>query len=154
MKGQVKARIYVTEVDAVGLAAGQTVTLRIDTSVTSTHDAVVRSVSPVAVPRERDDPQKYFVIDADLLDVDEDVMRVGSSIDATITTGTLEDVLLAPQQSVFYRDNQAYVQKIETGARIDVPVELGQKSANLVVVMDGLNAGDVISVAPQIDSAS
>tara|TARA_E500000331_G_scaffold17983_1_gene15947 strand:+ start:3824 stop:5023 length:1200 start_codon:yes stop_codon:yes gene_type:complete len=154
VKGKVKARIYVTEVDAVGLAAGQAVTLRIDTSVTTTHGAVVRSVSPVAVPRERDDPQKYFVIDADLLEVDEHVMRVGSSIDATITTYALKSVLLAPQQSVFYRDNQAYVQKIESGRRVDAPVELGQKSANLVVVMDGLDAGDLISVAPKIDSAS
>ena len=94
------------------------------------------------------------MIDADLLEVDEHVMRVGSSIDATITTYALKSVLLAPQQSVFYRDNQAYVQKIESGRRVDAPVELGQKSANLVVVMDGLDAGDLISVAPKIDSAS
>ena len=148
------ARFFVADVDAVGLAVGQRVSLRIDTAVDRTHDAVVESVSPVAVPKNREDPQKYFVIDADLSSVDDDVMRIGSSIDATITTQTLQGELLAPQQSVFFRNSQAYVQKVTGGKRIDVPVELGTRSANIVVITAGIAPGDLISVAPQINNAS
>ena len=154
VKGKVKARIYVAEVDAVGLAIGQRVSLRIDTAVDRTHDAVVTSVSPVAVPKDREDPQKYFVIDADLSSVDDDVMRVGSSIDAIITTQTLQEVMLVPQQSVFFRNSQAYVQKVNGRQRIDVPVELGTRSANIVVITAGIAPGDLISLAPQINNAS
>ncbi len=50
VRGKVRARIFVPEIDAVGIEPGQPVALRIDSEVERDFAARISSVSPVAVP--------------------------------------------------------------------------------------------------------
>lgn len=147
VKGKVKARIYVPEVDAIGLAAGQEVTLRLDSDVGRTFAAQVSSVSSVAIPRSRDNPQKYFVVEAEPSEVDADLMRVGSSLHATIVTGQVEGGILLPHQAVFYEQDQPFVYVVERNRTERREVRLGHESPTLVEIAAGLNAGDNVGVA-------
>ncbi len=153
VKGKVRARIYVPEVDAIGLANDQEVTLRLDSDVGRTFAARVSSVSSVAIPRSRDNPQKYFVVEAEPDEVDADLMRVGSNLHATIMTGAVERGFLLPHQAVFYEQDQPFVYVVgrNTTARRDV--QLGQESPTLVEIADGLEEGERVSVAAPEDGS-
>ena len=147
IRGKVRARIFVPEVDAVGIEPGQPVALRIDSDVEHDFSARVSSVSPVAIPRHRDDPQKYFVVEAQLDQVDPEVMRVGSSLTATITTGTIRDAFLLPQQAVFFERDMAFVYVLDQGEPVPRQVVLGHRSPTLVEITGGLAAGEQVAVS-------
>ena len=155
VRGKVKARIYVPEVDAIGIAIGQEAMLRLDSDVSVSVRAVVSSVSTVATPRASDNPQKYFVVEAEPESVDAELMRVGSSLDATIVTGAIEGSFLLPQQAVFYDDNEPFVYVVRGTDASARQVRLGHMSPTLVEVTHGLEAGEQVSVvAPDGVSAA
>ena len=146
VRGKVKARIYVPEVDAIGIEPGQEVTLRLDSDVSVMVPARVSSVSTVATPRASDNPQKYFVVEAEPEAVDAELMRVGSSLDATIVTGAIDDGFLVPQQAVFYDEDKPFVYVVRGNHASARRVRLGHLSPTLVEVVDGLQAGERVSV--------
>lgn len=147
VRGKVRARIFVPEVDAVGIEPGQPVALRIDSEVGHDFSARISSVSPVAVRRHRYDPQKYFVVEAEPDRVDPEVMHVGGSLTATIMTGTIRDAFLLPQQAVFFEDDMAFVYVLDEGEPVPRQVTLGHRSPTLVEVAAGLAAGERVAVS-------
>ena len=147
VKGKVRARIYVPEVDAIGLAEGQEASLRLDSAVERSFAGHVSNVSSVAIPRSRDNPQKYFVVEAEPDEVDAEVMRVGSSLNAMIVTGDVEGGFLLPHQAVFYEQDQPFVYVVEGNTTVRRDVRLGHQSPTLVEVVAGLAAGDRVGVA-------
>ncbi len=153
VKGKVRARVYVPEVDAIGLANDQQVTLRLDSDVGRAFRAHVSNVSSVAIPRRSDNPQKYFVVEADPDEVDADLMRVGSSLNATITTGQVEGGFLLPYQAVFYEQDQPFVYVVERNRNVRRNVRLGHESPTLVEITAGLEAGDEVGVAAPEDGS-
>ena len=153
VKGKVRARIYVPEVDAIGLANGQEVTLRLDSDVGRVFSARVSSVSSLAIPRSRDNPLKYFVVEAEPDEVDADLMRVGSSLQATIVTGQVEGGILLPHQAVFYEQDQPFVYVVERNATARRDVRLGHESPTLVEITAGLDVGDKVGVAAPEDGS-
>ena len=153
VKGRVRARIYVPEVDAIDLANDQEVTLRLDSDVARAFRARVSNVSSVAIPRSRDNPQKYFVVEADPDEVDADLMRVGSSLNAMIVTGEVEGGFLLPHQAVFYEQDQPFVYVVERNRSVRRGVTLGHESPTLVEIAAGLKGGDRVGVAAPEDGA-
>ena len=147
IRGKVRARIFVPEVDAVGIEPGQAVALRIDSEVERSFGARISSVSPVAIPRHRNDPQKYFVVEAELDQVDPQVMRVGGSLTATITTGTIRNAFLIPQQAVFFERDKAFVYVLDQGVPVPRQVTLGSRSPTLVQIVRGLAPGERVAVS-------
>lgn len=146
VRGKVKARLYVPETDAVGLATGQVVRFRLDAASDRVFDATVESVSPVASPRDRDDPQKFFSIDAAITDIDPDLMRVGSRLRAEIVTGEIDDGYVVPAQAVYGDGQNAYVYVVDGRRSERRDVTLGQRSPDLVEVTTGLEEGERISL--------
>ena len=154
VRGKVGARVYVPEVDAVGIAPGQAVALRLDSDAEREHPGRVASVSTVAVPKDRDDPQTYFVVEVAPDAVDAELMRVGSNLAARITTAAVQDALLLPRQAVFYDQDAPFVYVMAGGAPAAREVRLGHASPTLVEVVDGLAAGELVSVAAPDGAAS
>ena len=150
VRGKVRARLFVPESDAVGLAEGQPVSLRLDSAVEREFAATVSSVSSIASPRRRDDPQKFFVVEAEIAEVDPGLMRVGSNLEAEIVTSDIRDALLLPEQAVFFAADSAFVHVVDGNDSEIREVELGRRSPNLVEVTSGLTPGERISVvAPE-----
>ena len=146
VRGKVNARIFVPEADAVGLAADQLVRLRLDSAASREFTARVTSVSPVASPKNRKDPQKYFRVEAAIDDVDPDIMRVGSRLRAEIITGAIRDSIVVPVQAV-HGDSDEYFVFVTNGNDTEQrAVSLGLRSPDLVELTSGVKPGDRISL--------
>ena len=149
LRGKVKARLYVPELDAVGLAAGQRVRFTLDSAPDREFSAQVESVSPVASPRNRADPRKFFSVEAIIDDIDAELMRVGSRIRGSIVTGDVSGGLVLPAQAVYGDASDAYVYVVSGGTSERREVRIGQRSPDLVEIKDGIEPGDRVSlVAP------
>ena len=123
------------------------VTLRLDSDVSVSVPArVSQRVDGGHAPAPATNPQKYFVVEAEPTSVDAELMRVGSSLDATILTGTVEDSFLIPQQAVFYDEDEPFVYVVRGTDASARRVRLGHMSPTLVEVTDGLDAGERVSV--------
>ncbi len=149
IKGKVRARLFVSESDAVGLEAGQPVRFRLDSAPDQQFNAVVASVSAVASPLKREEPQKFFTVEADISDIDVELMRVGSRLRGEIVTGQLDEAIVIPSQAVYTDAGVSYVY-VDGG---DTPdrreISIGSRGPDIVEVSDGLNAGErVLLVAP------
>lgn len=154
LKGKLKAKLFVPEVDAVGLAPNQLVTIRVDSAIDREFQAVVTGVSNVARALDRDDPRRYFTVEAKLNEVNEDLMYVGSSVTAEIVTGELSNAILVPQQAVFFEEDKAFVYVIEGNQSRQRTVEVGKRSPNLVEIVEGVYEGDNISLEDPLTTAS
>ncbi|MEM7705377.1 MAG: HlyD family efflux transporter periplasmic adaptor subunit [Pseudomonadota bacterium] len=150
VRGKVKARLFVPENDAVGLASGQRVRFRLDADSSRDFTATVTTVSPVASPRNRTDPQKYFSVEAKIDAVDADLMRVGSRLRAEVITHEVDDALVAPAQAVYGDQSNAWVYVVNgSNSSERRSVELGRRSPDRVEITSGVAAGERISlVAP------
>jgi len=147
VRGKVRARLYVPEADAVGLAPGQAVRLRLDAAADRVFGAVVSAVSPVASPRDRTDPQKFFQVEAEIDRVEADLMRVGSRLRAEIVTGDIEDGIVLPSQAVFGEARTAWVFVINGVEPERREVEVGRRSPDLVEIRAGVEPGERVSLA-------
>ena len=154
LKGKLKARLFVPEVDAVGLAANQRVNIRVDSAVDKIFEGTVTSVSNVASAPDKDDPRRFFSIEAKLETVDAELMYVGSHVSAEIITGDLENAILVPQQAVFSDQSKSFVYVIEGNKTIQRSVEVGRKSPTLVEITAGVNAGENISLEDPLTRSS
>jgi multidrug efflux pump subunit AcrA (membrane-fusion protein) len=146
VRGKVNARIFVPEADAVGLAVDQLVRLRLDSAASREFTARVTSVSPVASPKNRTDPQKFFMVEAAIDEVDPDIMRVGSRLRAEIITGAIEDSIVVPVQAVHGDADQYFVFVTKGNGAEQRAVSLGLRSPDLVELTSGVAPGDRISL--------
>ena len=154
IRGKVRARLYVPEVDAVGIETGQTVEMRIDSEAMDPYTGNVVSISPIATLASRNDPRKYFIVEASFDEVDPSLMRVGSNLSAKIVIADLQDVLVVPQQAVFFDSNVAIVYLLKDGELQRKTVEIGVTNPTMVEVKTGLQPGDVISLIEPPESVS
>ncbi|MYD45232.1 MAG: efflux RND transporter periplasmic adaptor subunit [Gammaproteobacteria bacterium] len=150
VKGKIQARMYVLEVDAVGVAVGQEVNMWMHSALDQKITGEIVDISHIAAPRDQVDPTKYFTLSVDIDNIDADLMRVGSTIEAEIITGNLTNAYLIPQQAVYIDKDQAYVYIIEKNQEPKKHfVTLGHSSPTLIEIVDGLEEGDAVSlVAP------
>lgn len=155
VKGMIQARLYVLEVDAVGVEVGQEVVMRMHSALDQQIKGTIVDISHIAAPRDQVDPTKYFTLSVDINNIDADLMRVGNTIDAEIITGELKNAYLIPRQALFIDKEQAYVYVIDKNrepTRRDV--ETGHSSPNLTEVVSGLEPGDAVSLVKPDESPS
>ena len=153
VRGKVKARLFVPENDAVGLEEGQLVRLRLDAATEREFEAKVTSVSPVASPRNRTDPQKFVTVEASIEEVDVDLMRVGNRLRAEIIIGRVDEGLVVPAQAVHGDVSNAYVYVLRGGSAERRTVTIGRRSPDRVEITDGLSSGDRVSLVVPVDAS-
>ncbi|MGB5720679.1 MAG: hypothetical protein WBM34_08275 [Woeseiaceae bacterium] len=152
VRGKVKARLFVPESDAVGLQIGQLVRFRLDSATDREFTARVDTLSPVASPRDRTDPQKFFSVDAIVDEVDADLMRVGSRLRGEVVTAEISGGIVIPAQAVYGEAGNTYV-FVENGRSSERrEVTLGQRSPDLVEVTNGLEEGERVNLVLPADS--
>jgi HlyD family secretion protein len=100
----------------------------------------------VASPRDRKDPQKFFRVEADIAEVDAELMRVGSRLRAEIITGQIRDGITVPSQAVYGEANANYVYLGGTAEPVRRDVVVGRRSPDLVEIVSGLEPGDRVSL--------
>ena len=129
-----------------GLAPGQPVQFRLDSAATREFTATVETVSPVASPRDRDDPQKFFRVEAEIDQVDPELMRVGSRLRAEVIIGEVAGGIVIPSQVLFGDNEDAYVFVLGMGGPERRSVTMGLRGPDLVEIASGLVPGEKVSL--------
>ena len=146
VEGQIEARLYVPKSDAIGLAVGQSVELRIDTNLNEVIHGKVTRVSPIASPKHSNDPRQYVVVTTNINADDPNEVRIGSFLTATLELIALQNAVVLPYQTIFTEGDETFVYVLN-GSRLERRnVEVGFRSATLVELASGLQDGERVSL--------
>ncbi|MEK7266578.1 MAG: efflux RND transporter periplasmic adaptor subunit [Pseudomonadota bacterium] len=137
---------YVPEVHIAHIKVADRATVTLDAyGDTVTFAATVASVDPAETVRDGVSTYKVTLAFA------EPDTRIKSGMTGSITIITLEkdNTIVVPQSVIIRRDGDAFVQKMVDGSPVETWVTLGDStSLGQIEIVDGLNEGDVILVAP------
>lgn len=136
----------VDEPNAGRIAEGQPFRIRLDAfpdvEYTGTVDSISRAVRRKSFSRN---PLKAMFMQLDFAESDPRRMRPGMRFRGTIETTRVTDALLIPTSAVFPSGDGAVVYRQTVFGHEAVPVTLGQRSADRIEVLDGLEPGDLVA---------
>ncbi|MDZ7288957.1 MAG: efflux RND transporter periplasmic adaptor subunit [candidate division KSB1 bacterium] len=137
---QVKANI--NEVEVSRIAKGQQVIIKLDALPEPTFHGTVSQIATLA-SRKRGSNVKEFEVMI-LIDGSDPRLKPGMSASVEIITDRIADAMYVPLESVFEKDGKIVV--YPAGSAKSIPVEVGQKNANFIVINSGLKPGQKISL--------
>lgn len=143
---KLEAKVFVLEADAAGLKPGLTAHLAIEGRPGSDFAASVVRVDPLAKPRDRQSPVKYFETVLALEKTDPSFMKPGQRVRAVINLEEAEGVVAIPRGALFEKDGKRVVYRREGGDFAPVEVTVGRNSVSRIVVEKGLRPGDRIAL--------
>ena len=143
---QLEARVFVLEADAAGLKPGLKARLAIEGRPRAEFAASVARVDPLAKPRSRESPVKYFETVLALEKPDPSFMRPGQRVRAVVRLEEVESVVAIPRGALFERDGKRVVYRQDGGGFTPVEVKVGRNSISRIVVEEGLRPGDRIAL--------
>ncbi len=136
-----QARVHVLEADAGGLFAGRPARVVIEGAGGAELSAHVARTDPLAKPRERGSPVRYFETIL-ALRAQGRGFKPGQRVRATLELERLRGVIAVPRAAVFERDGRRLVYVLRAGRPEAVDVTVGHNSASHVVVEQGLAGGE------------
>ena len=143
---QLEARVFVLEADAAGLKPGLSARLAIEGRPGAEFAASVVRVDPLAKPRDRQSPVKYFETVLALEKPDPSFMRPGERVRAVIRLEEADGVVAIPRGALFEKDGKRVVYRRESGGFTPVEVKVGRNSVSRIVVEDGVRPGDRVAL--------
>ncbi|GAA6151006.1 efflux RND transporter periplasmic adaptor subunit [Pseudoteredinibacter isoporae] len=142
-----QAKLYVLESEALGIEAGQRVTLTLDAFPGKNIEGELLSISSVASPRSRQSPVNYFEVIVELAETDSEYMRPGQRLEGKIAIVSKPDTLTVPRQSLFSKEGLFWVYvKVGDGYERRV-VSLGVRSLSRVEISSGLEPGEAVALS-------
>ncbi len=141
-----EGRVFVLEADAVGLKVGLPARLAIEGRTGPEYEATVDRVEPLAKPRARQSPVKYFETTLKIARPDPAVMSPGQRVSALILLERVPAAIAIPRGALFEKDGRRVVYR-QDGRRFEPrEVQLGPNSVSRVVIEKGLAPGDRIAL--------
>jgi HlyD family secretion protein len=142
---QVEAKVL--EVDAARVKVGQEVAVSVDALPGRVVDTSVGEVGRMVHERSLQDATKVFDVYLPL-DGSDESMRPGMSVQVSIEVENLSSAVVIPIEAVVSTDRGTFVDTVTENGRVErVPVELGPRQDNQVVVTTGLEGGETLSLA-------
>ncbi len=141
-----QAKIYVPEIEAVGLKEGQQVKIKLHAFTNQTFTAKVTSISKTAQPKQRDNPIKYFIVTAVINEQDQDKLLPGQRLDAVISISENIQGIAIPIQTIFRDGDNTWVYVKQNNEFIKREVAIGQCSTSQCIIESGLKDQDNIAL--------
>ncbi len=136
-------KLSISEMDIQHIARDQQALVVVDAFPDTIYQAVVTDVSPLA---RRMGVSQVKVFDCTVTLTGSDLkLRPGMSAQVSIITDYAESTVQIPLESVFRRDGQTLVYRLD-GSFHETPVVLGAENRNFVIVESGLAAGDLVAL--------
>lgn len=142
-----QASLFVQANDAIDLAKGLSVDIRLDAFPNTVFNGVIAQVSGFPRSIERGNPVTYFEIVVTLLEQDKSMMQPGRKLTAKIDVKAPTEKLVVPLQSLYFEDGSTYVYLQEGNKFSKRFVVSGRKNLYLVEIKEGLSGGDVIALS-------
>jgi len=153
-----EAELYVLEADAGGLVVGLEAMITLESSPDRRVAATVTQVASLAQRRNHRVPIQYFRMVLELAQTEQEWMKPGQRLRATVAVDALEQVLTVPPQAVFDVDDSKVVYVRRGSGFEPVEVELGPASPGKLVIESGLEEGDRVALRdptrPDVDRES
>ena len=145
---KMQAKIYVPEIEAIGLKQGQEVEIKLHAYPNNPYKATITSVSKTAQTKQRDNPVKYFIVIAEISQTDENKLIPGQKLDAEIFTSKKSKSLIIPIQAVFRKGQETwvYLQEIGDNKFSKKPVQISQCSTSLCLIKSGIKEEDIVAL--------
>jgi RND family efflux transporter MFP subunit len=145
--GQMESLSYVNEIDVRKIAAGQKVTVSLDSDPTKKLPGTVTAVANVGEQRPNAD-SKVFEVKILLAQADT-TLRPGMTTSNAIETNTVKNALFVPLEAVAVDGTTPFVYKREGTRVTKQQVETGLANENEIVIAKGLDPDDrVMLTAP------
>jgi HlyD family secretion protein len=137
--------LAVSEVDINQIEAGQPVSLTFDAVRGGIYRGEVVSVDRVGTSNQG---VVEFIVTVRLTDADEQV-KPGMTAAVNVVVSQLEDVLLAPNRAVRFKDGKQVVYILQNNQIVPVNIKLGATAETTSQVLEGdLKVGDLIILNP------
>ncbi|TDR23820.1 efflux RND transporter periplasmic adaptor subunit [Marinicella litoralis] len=149
-----QAKVYVPEVEAIGIKEGIAVKVTLHAFSDTTFDGTVSSISKTAQPKERDNPVKYFTVLVALDVSNNEQLKPGQRLDASIHVVEQARGMVVPIQTVFREQNSTWVYLQKGDQFTQQPITTGFCSSSLCTIEKGLNDGDVIALSQPYKSTT
>jgi hypothetical protein len=133
---------WVNEIDISKVLVNQKVTIGIDALPGKQLEGEVISVANIGQPMPKSDA-KVFEIRVRVYGKVDD-LKPAMTTSNIIHTGTWEDALYIPTETVFKNDSLQYVFIEKSGSLVKQVVDLGEENENYVIVRKGLEENDRI----------
>ena len=142
-----KAKIYVPEIEAIGLEKDQKVDIKLHAFPEDHFTGIISKISKTAQPKKRENPIKYFIVSVIINEKDESKLLPGQRLDATMYTSNNNQVLIVPIQTIFRNKDKSWVyHKKSNGDYLKKDVITGTCSSSQCIVKSGLQENDVIAL--------
>lgn len=142
-----QATLFVQANDAIDLAKGLPVRIRLDAFPQTVFKGEIADVSGFPRSIERGNPVTYFELIVKLLEQDKNLMQPGRKLTAEIDVKAPSEALVVPLQALYFEDGTTYVYVKEGNDFTKRAVSSGRKNLYLVEITDGLDDGDVIALS-------
>lgn len=142
-----QASLFVQANDAIDLAKGLAVDIRLNAFPDKVFRGEIADVSGFPRSIERGNPVTYFEIVVTLLEQDKSMMQPGRKLTATIDVQAATNKLVVPLQALHFEDGSSYVYLQQGNKFSKQLVVSGRKNLYVVEVTQGLRDGDVIALS-------
>ncbi len=149
---EMQAKVFVPEVEAIGIKEGVAVTVSLHAFPDSSFEGKVSSISQTAQPKERDNPVKYFTVTVALDVKNNELLKPGQRLDASIRVIEQDQGLVVPIQTVFREQENTWVFVQKGNEFKQQPITTGFCSSSLCTIESGLNDGDVVALSQPADA--
>ncbi len=136
----------VEEAQAGRVRDGQPIALHLDAHPDHEYHGSVKTISRAVQAKSWRNPLKVVSLTLSLDETDPDKMRPGMRFRGSIEIDRHEDVTLLPVEAVFRVDGETVAYRHGFGGLKTVPVRLGDRNADHVEVIEGLEPGDSVSL--------
>jgi RND family efflux transporter MFP subunit len=147
--GQMESLTYVNEIDVRKIAAGQTVTISLDSDPTKKLPGSVVAVANVGEQRPNADAKVFEV--KILLARADTTLRPGMTTSNAIETNTIKNALYVPLEAVAVEGTTPFVYRRDGSSVTKQQVETGLANENEIVVAKGLEKDDRVMLTAPAD---
>lgn len=143
-----QARMYVLERDAGSLAKDKEVIIRLDSIQEKDFHGVVRSMTALAQPLERNSPLKYFTCEVTIRDAGQDIRRIkpGMALKAMVILEKYDSCFVVPASAVTEKGTENLVYVKQGDKFIARPVKLGASGHGQATILDGVKENEVVAM--------
>jgi HlyD family secretion protein len=142
-----KAEVFVLEVDAAGLAIDKKASVWLESQPSVKYHGKVTQLDKLARPRTRGVPVQYFGVTVSLDRTDAKVMKPGARVRSVLEVENLDKAFAIPRQALFEKEGKKIVYRKRNDKFEPVDVTISTSSAGRVVVTKGLVQGDELALS-------
>jgi len=140
-----KARTTVNEIDIDKIKLGQKVAIRLDAFPKFVFDGEIIEISRISRRKDRNDKSKVFDVEV-ILNESNDLLRPGMTVSCEFLLADFENALFVNNNCIQKENNQHVVYVKSMWGVKPIPVTLGPRNANKIVIFGNIEPGTKVAI--------